>query len=358
MELKNKIAVLCDYRLMPERVGGMDRFFWLFDAECKALGHEIVWFFPNDSRHEGYSQLAIIAANGKSIEQTFLAYNQSFDVVFTHFLELCTPFFKMVKKKDSLIKVFCVVHVSSPVGGYPLKKQIFKWIKGLLYSNYVDFYITVSDFTKRELRRQYIINNSKKIIVINNGIDTSLFLKKTYKLGSNKFKFIIASHLVFEKGIQDVIDAVYLLDTKVQEKILIHIYGKGSYTSHLEKKIKDYNLNSVFEFKGSVSNLFEIYSKYDYLIHSSYKETFCFTVLESLISNTPVITTNTPGGNILLEIKEDKNGYLYDSKDIKSLSQILEEIVEGKRVIKDDVSKEVIEKYSLEKMVANYLKLV
>jgi L-malate glycosyltransferase len=101
MELKKKIAVLCDYRLMPERVGGMDRFFWLFDAECKAQGHEVVWFFPNDLHHEGYSQLTIVPANGKSIEQTFLDYNQPFDVVFTHFLELCTPFYKTVKKSES-----------------------------------------------------------------------------------------------------------------------------------------------------------------------------------------------------------------------------------------------------------------
>jgi L-malate glycosyltransferase len=100
MELKKKIAVLCDYRLMPERVGGMDRFFWLFDTECKARGHEVVWFFPNDLQNEGYSQLTIVAANGKSIEQTFLDYNQPFDVVFTHFLELCTPFYKTVKKKN------------------------------------------------------------------------------------------------------------------------------------------------------------------------------------------------------------------------------------------------------------------
>lgn len=358
MELKKKIAVLCDYRLMPERVGGMDRFFWLFDAECKAQGHEVLWFFPNDSQHQGYSQLTIVAANGKSIEQSFLDYNYSFDIVFTHFLELCTPFYKTVKKNHSLIKFFCVVHVSSPKGGYPLKKQIFKWVKGLFYSNYIDFFITVSDFTKREVRRQYAIKNSKKIIVINNGIDTSLFLNKTHKFNSNKFMFIIASHLVLEKGIQDVINAIYLLKPEIREKIIVHIYGKGPYLSQLENKIKDYNLNTIFEFKGSVSNLFEIYFKYDYLIHSSYKETFCFTIVESLISNTPVITTNTPGGNILLEIKDGKNGYLYDSKDYKCLSQILEDIVGGKRVIDNDVSKEVMEKYSLKKMVENYLKLV
>ena len=30
-----KIAILCNYELLPERVGGMDYFFWQFDRKKK-----------------------------------------------------------------------------------------------------------------------------------------------------------------------------------------------------------------------------------------------------------------------------------------------------------------------------------
>ena len=39
---QQKIAVLCNYELLPERVGGMDYFYWMFDAKCKEQGIEIV----------------------------------------------------------------------------------------------------------------------------------------------------------------------------------------------------------------------------------------------------------------------------------------------------------------------------
>ena len=41
-----KIAVICNYELLPERVGGMDRFFWLFNKQCLQLNYQIDWFFP------------------------------------------------------------------------------------------------------------------------------------------------------------------------------------------------------------------------------------------------------------------------------------------------------------------------
>ncbi len=39
MKERKKIAVVCNYGLTPNRVGGMDRFFWLFDKKCKENGH-------------------------------------------------------------------------------------------------------------------------------------------------------------------------------------------------------------------------------------------------------------------------------------------------------------------------------
>ena len=36
MDINNqKIAIICNYHLLSERVGGMDYFFWEFDKKCK-----------------------------------------------------------------------------------------------------------------------------------------------------------------------------------------------------------------------------------------------------------------------------------------------------------------------------------
>ena len=58
-----KIALLCNYELLPERIGGMDYFFWSFDQRCKENGIQVDWFFPNKSGHEQYIDLAIYDCN-------------------------------------------------------------------------------------------------------------------------------------------------------------------------------------------------------------------------------------------------------------------------------------------------------
>jgi len=355
MELRKKIAVLCDYRLMPERVGGMDRFFWLFDAECKALGYEIVWFFPNDNKHEGYSQFAIIAADRKSIEQTFLDYNQSFDVVFTHFLELCTLFYKTVKTRKMASKFVVVDHNSRPIGGYPLKKRVSKWIKGNLYSKYIDLFVAVSNYTKNEIKKDFGINKDVKLSTIYNGIDNRLFKKRQVR-NQSKPLFLVASHLVYTKGVQDLIQAVSFLSNSIKSELVIDVYGTGIYKRHLENLVHELGLENNFNFIGSVPNLFEIYCEYDYLLQPTHMECFSLAILESLSANVPVITTPV-GGNEEV-ISNGVNGFILPVQNPKAWCDLITQLHQGEIKISNDTSELITAEFSLEKMVVNYLKLV
>lgn len=357
MKTNKKIALLCDYRLMPERIGGMDRFFWLFDGECKALDYEIVWFFPNESYHDGYVNLYIIAANGKSIEQTFLEYSQHFDIVFTHFLELCTPFYKAVKKQTLASKVITVDHNPRPFGGYPLKKKIQKRIKGFLYSRYIDLFVGVSQYTVSETLKDFGKHIKNRTQLVYNGIMYQKFKKRTARNFQNP-TFLVVCHLRYSKGIQDLIKAVALLPAYLQKEIKIDLYGNGPYKDEIVKLIYLNGIENVFCFKGSVSNIFEVYHNYDFLIHPSHEETFCYSVIESLLSNVPVITTKSPGGNVLLKVQHGINGYLFNIKDYVTLSKIIENIFNGEYIISNNISNIVYSEFSIEQMVENYIKLI
>lgn len=357
MELNKKIAVLCDYRLLPERVGGMDRFFWLFDSECKTLGHEIIWFFPNSSHHEGYANLTIIAADGKSIEQTFLEYSQSFDVVFTHFLELCTPFYQTVKKRKFATKIIVVDHNPRPFEGYPLKKRLQKRLKGFLYARYIDLFVGVSRYTVQEIIKDFGQSVHRKSKVVYNGIVQEQFQKRTDR-NLQKPTFLVACHLRYSKGIQDLIQAVALLPASVLSDLKIDIYGDGPYKAALIALLQENKLERIFSFKGSVSNLYAIYHQYDYLIHPSHEETFCYTIIESIISNVPVITTVSPGGNVLNQVINNENGFLFDIKDVVGLSSIISKILIGEKIISKDINSVIENQFSIEKMVANYVGLI
>lgn len=360
MELKNnKIAVLCNYELLPTRVGGMDYFFWLLDQKCKENNREVDWFFPNTSTNGNYPQLTIISTNYQSTEVFFanycLAHSQKYSHVITHFVEVCSPVFKPIKLTTKA-NVIVVDHNPRPVHGYSLKKKLQKRIKGFLYSRYIDTFVGVSEYSKSQLIKEFGSQLTSKTVVVFNGLEQNKYRKKT--VFTSYTNFVVASHLRKEKGIQDLIRAVTALIKSSKLPFTITIYGSGNYEPILKEMIIEYRLESYFEFKGSVSNLHELYADYDYLIHPSHGETFCYSVVESLLSHLPVITTRNQG-NVLGLVKDGENGFLFEEGNSYQLKEILLQILTFKKHISSfDDSNANLKKLTLENMVENHYKLI
>ncbi|MCZ4318530.1 glycosyltransferase family 4 protein [Aequorivita viscosa] len=359
MGIKNKrIAVLCDYRLMPERIGGMDYFFWQFDASCKAQNIAVDWFFPNGGNHGEYEKLNIIAADEKSIESLFLDHLQknkvSYSHAIMHFLEICTPFYKCVKEILP-VKIIAVDHNPRPLNGYPFKKKIVKRIKGRLYAKYIDVFVGVSQYTVNELVRDFGRHIKPKCQVIYNGILIENIKERAIRNTKNP-TFLVASHLRESKGIQDLIAAVALLPSNLKENLTIDVYGEGPYEKQLLEQLKDLRVEKNFNFKGSSPNLSEAFYKYDYLLHPTHMECFSLTILESLAANVPVISTPV-GGNTEVLINR-VNGYIFKAKDVKELKSILINLIQGTDQIKGNSRELIKENFGLEKMVEQHLAIL
>ena len=354
-----KIAILCNYELLPKRVGGMDYFFWQFDATCKQNNVEVNWFFPNRSEHGEYGNLTIFDSNNQSVESFFLDFcfqnNPSYTHVITHFVELCTPFFYKIKRFSNA-KIIAVDHNPRPISGYSVKKKIEKRLKGILFSRYIDLFVGVSVYSKNEVIKEFGKQIKKKSIVIFNGLKIEKFKKKTNFGFTNKF--IVASHLRKDKGIQDLIFAVNNLDEQYKKNLIIDVYGNGYYEDELKLMVTNFSLSNIFNFKGSVSNLNEIYCDYDFLVHPSHGETYCFSVIESLVSGLPVITTKNEG-NVLGLIEENKNGFLFEVGKNDELTLILKKIILQEYYVTDfSANNEKIGDLSLENMVENHFKTI
>jgi glycosyltransferase involved in cell wall biosynthesis len=354
-----KVAVVCSYKLLPERIGGMDYFFWHFDQKCKENGIQVDWFFPNESRHDGYSALNIFSSEQKNVEKFFYKYcvanKPKYTHVITHFVELCTPIFKKIKE-ETKAKVIAVDHNPRPIEGYPLGIKIKKRLKGLLYVQYIDLFIGVSEYSRQHKIKEFGSNIRKKAIVIFNGIDVEKFKQKSNFEFSGKF--IVAAHLRYEKGIQDLISAVNDLVKEQEYHFTIDLFGSGNYQNTLQEMVEEYNLQRYFRFKGSVTNLYERFADYDYLIHPSHGETFCYSIIESLLANLPVITTKNEG-NVLGMVKDKENGFLFEREDTNELKNILKNILNRKVQINDCTElNKAVQVFSLEKMVENYINLI
>jgi glycosyltransferase involved in cell wall biosynthesis len=357
MTNSKKIALLCNYELLPERVGGMDYFFWLFDKRCKENNIHIDWFFSNRSDHGKYIGLTIYDCN-YNVENFFIDFckvnKTGYSYVITHFLELCTPSFYKIKQ-FSKAKIIAIDHNPRPLNGYSMKKKIEKRIKGILFSRYIDVFIGVSDYTVNEIIKDFGNHLQKKTRTIYNGVIIEDIIERNHRNIVNPL-FLVASHLRESKGIQDLIAAVSLLPVEIKNEIRIDLYGDGPYKNNLIEKVNQLNLQNCFTFMGSRSNLKQLFSNYDYMLQPTHMECFSLSILESLAANVPVITTNV-GGNEEV-INDGENGYIFKAKDIYGLSDILEKVYLGQKKIESNTREAIEDCFSLTKMVANHLALV
>jgi glycosyltransferase involved in cell wall biosynthesis len=356
MTKPKKIAVVCNYALNPNRIGGMDRFYVAYDTKAKELGYEIDWYFADYQPFDFFSGMTIFSDDRKNIESFFLKkVNQEhiqYDILITHFLALCTSFFKKAKE-TGIQNTIAVDHNPRPLEGFPFSKVVKNKIKGVLYSSYIDHFVGVSDYTRKHILKDYGSFLASKTSVIYNGINTEVFVKRTQE---NKNNFVVSSHLRHSKGIQDLIQAVSILEDTIKNHIQIDVYGEGPYSTELQEMTKHHNLEGIIHFRRGSSQLNELLANYRYLLQPTYMECFSLSILESLAANVPVITT-TVGGNLEI-IENGINGFVFEPKDYLALAAILKNIILGDLKIDKDVSEQIERDFNLEKMVNHYIQLL
>ena len=364
--MNRRIAVLCQYELLENRVGGMDEFYWAHDHYCKDHGVMIDWFFPNTASHGDYPQMSILSSQGQSIEQFFLDHlkttKTNYDCVMTHFLELSTAFAKNLKKLTTT-KLIQVDHNPRPLGGYSLKKRIKKRLKGLLYSAYVDQFVGVSKNTAFEIVRDFGPLVQSKTTTIYNGVNLSKIKKRNsvkdngpHGNGDDRpIKLLVVSHLRPSKGIQDLIQAVAVLKREKSFDLIIDIYGDGPNRQSLEKITRELGVSTHFIFFGSM-DVSEVYAEYDCLIHPSHMECMSLTILEALTAGLWVITTKVGGTPEI--VTHDKNGWLYKAGATKELTDLLGKAT-NKVAFENKVhASQILLNHSLDEMVKHYYQLL
>ena len=353
-----KIAVLCNYELLPERVGGMDYFFWQFDAKCKENDIQVDWFFPNHSSHGDYAKLTIFQNKTTSIESFFLNHcvqnSSKYEAIITHFIELCTPFFYKVKQQTTA-KIIAVDHNPRPLNGYSLKKRLQKKAKGLLFSKYIDLFVGVSNYTVNEIIKDFGSTLTHKTVAIYNGVMIN-DIKVRQQRNTIKPTFMVASHLRESKGIQDLIESVMILPPEIKNEIKIDIFGDGPYKDQLMQIIKKKKVTDNFRFMGSHPNLKEVFCQYDYMLQPTHMECFSLSILESLAANVPVITTNVGGNQEVITTNE--NGFILKPKDIHALMNVIKKVYLGDFKITQNTRTLIEEAFSLDKMVENHFKII
>lgn len=176
------------------------------------------------------------------------------------------------------------------------------------FSNAAEFttaFIAVSEFVKSYSVERLGVS-SEKCFVIPNGINTLLFktmdveserekLRKKYSLCESDFVYLNVGSITHQKNHLSTVKAFHQA-FKNNPNIRLIILGK-IYEHTLWSKVKEYistfKLESVVIYAGETENPASFYALADAFVHSAFFEGGPLVLLEALVANLPIVTTDT-----------------------------------------------------------------
>ena len=148
-------------------------------------------------------------------------------------------------------------------------------------------------------------------------------MKKIQILNSKKRKIKIGmlSRIERYKGHEDMIDGISMLSPNVKKNFLVYFIGKGEkkFINILKKKITQKGLNNqIKNYINADSRV--ILKNLDLLVSLTRDfESFGYSLAESMLVGTPVLTTDAGG---ISEYLNKNNSYLIKPKDTKQLKDL------------------------------------
>jgi len=221
-------------------------------------------------------------------------------------------------------------------------------------------HIVANSVGLRELAEKTAVEVNKKVEIIDNGIDLSIFYPGTNKINS-KIRILFVGRLNKQKRVVDIIKAINIVIKKKKDsknKIDFLIIGDGPEKSALEELTNNLGLNNIIKFYGWVDRnlLPDEYRESDIFVSPSTDEGMPNTILEALASGLPIITSNVSGNREL--VIDNINGFVINN--IEELPETLEKIIESDELRKKFGQESLIisKSYSWKEAAMKYIELI
>jgi len=255
----------------------------------------------------------------------------------------------IIKRRLKNIRIIDILHGeggNNDNGGAPKFMQPFE--------TQIDLHITVTEYLKKYLIKTYK-NSADKIKVIHNGVDTEFYKPSRGKPTHNRYnnKNIIWIGRFSEE--KNPLEFAKLAKNCIKLNLNFIMAGTGP----LKPKIDQYKIeNSISNLNliGEVNNSKKLLATASLLVMTSSMEGLPIVLLESGAMGVPALCPNV--GGISEYIKINKNGLMHSTDE--QLYKNLKQYPEGKISFwnADRIRKNVVENYSIEKMLDEYKKII
>lgn len=233
--------------------------------------------------------------------------------------------------------------------------------------------LCVSDYLRSITSKKFKQINRNKFDVVLNGIDLNRFriidsvkiinsLRQKFMVKESDFVFLYTGRIAEEKGILELLNAFSKIDDPNTKLLIVGSSFFGTNVkSDFERKVEQVanKMKERIIFTGYISNdkLYEIYNVADIsVLPSVWGEPAGLTMIESICSGTPVVTTNSGG---IPEYVDSKCSIVLENNNqlTNNLLQTMEFLISNKEVVKNmkENTIEVREKYGVFAYYNNFI---
>lgn len=331
-------------RFYPD-IGGVNYHVLYLSKELVRLGHKVEIICADEPKSEIDNIFGIKIKRLKTwfkITNTNICFSlpleilkSKFDIIHTHmptpWTSDCSIILSKLMGKKSVITIHNDMDKPDFIGKLITKIYLNSFFKISLYL--VDRIIIVNPLWRKSFKstRNILDNYKNKIVVIPNGVDTTLFrplpnIKK--ERNSLLFVSILDKHHKF-KGLDYLLTAVKIVKKKIPD-IKLRVIGEGELKQYYIDIARDLGIEKNVDFLGKKKQeeLPYYYNKASvFILPSTDTEGFGISLLEAIACGIPVISTEMAG--ITDIIHKNNIGYIVPVRNSHILSEKITKLLEN-----------------------------
>lgn len=221
----------------------------------------------------------------------------------------------VINNVSGLGTIFINAKSISSIVGKMLYKIAFKYAHLVFFQNSDDLNL----FLKLKLVRK-----QQTKVLPGSGVNLEKF--KQTEIPYQPFVFLFVGRLLLDKGIVEFVQAAKEIK-KSNPHVKFQVLGFHDDTKGNVSKIDLNNWinNDIIEYLGSTDDVYKYLKQATVVVLPSYREGTPKTLLEAASVGRPMIATNVPGCKEV--VFENKNGYLCEAKNYKSLQKAFEKML-------------------------------
>ncbi len=171
-----------------------------------------------------------------------------------------------------------------------------------------------------------LVSHNHIKMVPGSGIDLSKF-KETQLLDSNPFIFTLIARMLWDKGINEFIEAARAIK-QTNPDVIFQLLGPINVENRTAipiKKMNEWIDDGIIQYLGETNNVVKFIQNTSCVVLPSYREGTSRVLLEAASMCRPIIATDVPGCREVVE--DGYNGYLCEPKNSEDLANKIQNMI-------------------------------